>query len=179
MGENKMNDFIMIMGSYTVIIVISFGILGWLQAGFLMPFLKVKLSRGKKILVKILKETGSDFVAAELIEGALVFKYKKEKKQITKFSGGIHRAYNMNCVAFEGSSWAVITPKGVVSTNDPTKTDMLIERALMRPDKKITKEGIIIFLGIITVVLLLFVAYKLNFAVTLLQAGNTVSGVNL
>jgi len=175
-----MNDIILVMLSYTIIIFLGFFILGWLQAGFLMPFLKVKTSRGKKILVKIRKSTGTDFIAAELVEGKLLFKYNKEKKEIYKFSSGLYRAFNVNCVDIDGETYGVINAsfEGVTS-NDPTKNDYFISRALMKPIATLTKENIIIIMLIFSLLLLIFVAYKLNFVSSLLVAGKTVAGVNL
>ena len=169
-----MNDIILVMSSYIAIIGLSIGILAWLQAGFFGAFFKVKTSRGKKILVKLMKPTGADFIAADIVEGSLYFKYKKEKKLISKFEEGIYRAYNINCVDMDSKTWGIIIKDfSAVSTNDPTKTDFLVERALMRPDKKLTKENIMIFMLIIIILICLFIAYKLNF----LAGGGAVAGV--
>ena len=174
------NDFVMVIGSYTAIIFIAFFIVGWLQAGFFMPFLKVKTSRGKKILVRIRKPTGSDFVPAVEKEGQLSFKYFKEKKLISNYKTGIYRSFNMNCVDVDPETWAVVTTSfEAVSTNDPNKTDSLIERALLKPGEKSLKEKIIIFLLILIAVVVIFVAYKLNFLQTSITGLGAVAGQNL
>lgn len=175
-----MKDVIMVVVSYIAVIFMGFGILAWLQAGFLLPFLKVKTSRGRKILVKIIKSTGSDYVAAHNKEGSLAFKYFKENKVISKFKKGLYRSFNMNCVDVDGETWGIVTTDfESVSTNDPTKTDSLIERALLRPDKKTTREVIILLLLVVIVLAVLFVAYKLIFVQTLIQGMTGVGGRNI
>jgi len=175
-----MNDIILIMASYLIIIFISFGILAFLQSGFLMPFLKVKTSRGKKILVKIRKSTGVDFVVAEEIEGQLVFKYFKETKRVNHYKSGVYRSYNINCINVDPETWAVVSTNfDAVSTNDPNKTDSLIERAMYRPVKKTTREMIILFLLVIIVIGVIFIAYKLTFLEQSIVALKSVGGANL
>ena len=175
-----MNDMVLIMLSYTAIIFISFGILAFLQAGFLGPFLKVKTSRGKKILVRIRKPTGSDYLAAKEIDGMLVFTYHKEKKRVGKYKNGLYRSFNINCVDIDGETWGVVTTSfESVSTNDPAKTDSLIERALLRPDKKTTKEIIMLLLLLAILIGIFFIGYKLVFVQNLLTTMQSVGGVNL
>lgn len=176
-----MSDMVMIILSYCIIIFMSFGILGWLQAGFLMPFLKVKTSRGKKILVKVIKTTGSDFLAAQEIEGQLIFKYKKDQKRIDNYKKGLYRSFNINCIDVDPETWGVVSQAdfSAVSTNDPTKTDHLIERALLRPDKKSTKEMIVLLLLIFILLGIIFVAYKLNFLQQTLGTIGAVTGKNI
>ena len=174
------NDIILIMTSYTVIIFLSFGIMSFLQAGFFMPFLKVKTSRGKKILVKIIKKTGSDFVPAIEIEGQLVFKYFKEKKRLSNYKSGLYRSYNLNCVDVDAETWGVKTTSFEgVSTNEPNKTDSLIERALLRPTTTANLEKIIILLLIVILFGLMYVGYKLSFVETLIQGLGGIAGTNL
>lgn len=173
-------DLIMIIISYILIIGLSFGILAFLQAGFLVPFLKVKTSRGKKILIKIMKGTGSDFIAAQEIEGQLVFKYFKETKRINNYKKGIYRSYNVNCLDIDSETWGVVTSNfDAVTTNDPNKTDSLIERALLRPDKKATKEMIMIFLLVLIGVGIVFIVYKLNFLEQTINMLSSIKGTNI
>jgi len=154
--------------------------MGWLQAGFLMPFLKVKTSRGKKILVKIVKATGSDFVPAVELEGMLVFKYGKTPKRLSNYKKGIYRSFNINCVDVDPESWGVVnTSFEAVSTNDPNKTDSLIERALLEP-KKIKRNEIFILILLVFIFLgVLFISYKVNYLQTLLAALQSVAGTNI
>ena len=157
-----MNEILMVMGSYCVVIILGFMIIAWLQAGFLMPFLKVKMSRGKKILVKVRKTTGTDFVAADEIEGLLVFKYFKEQMRLSNYKKGIYRSFNLNCVDVEPEKWAVITVDfEAVSTNEPNKTDSLIERGIMKPHKIRQNEIVLIILLIVAVIGIVYIGYKL------------------
>lgn len=59
------------------------------------------------------------------------------------------------------------------------KTDSLIERALLRPDKRSTKEVLIIILLILIFLGILFIGYKLSFLQNSLTALGSVQGVNL
>ena len=135
-----MNDVILIIISYCLVLLIGFGIIVFLQAGFFIPFLKVKTSRGKKILVKIRKSTTCDYVAAEEIEGQLVFKYFKEQFRVSKYKDGIYRSFNVNCVDVDAETWGVVkTDFNGIGSSDPSKNDSLIERALLKPDKRSKK----------------------------------------
>jgi len=175
-----MNDIILIMASYLIIIFLAIGIVAWLQAGFFGAFFKVKTSRGKKILIKIRKATGTDFVAGVEVEGQLVFKYFKEEKRLSNYKKGVYRSFNLNCIDVEPETWGVVTTDfNAISTNDPNKTDSLIERALLRPDRKATKEMIMIILLIVIVIGVLFIAYKLNFLQTSITGLGSIAGNNI
>jgi len=176
----NMTDVYMIMASYTAVLFMSFFIIGWLQSGFFIPFLKVKTSRGKGVLIRIRKTTGSDYVAAKIDEGTLIFKYFKQKKRLSKFQNGLYRSFNINCVDIDGETWGVINNDfTLVSSNDPAKTDSLIERALYSADKVSNKEIIIIVLLIIIAFGLIYVGYKINFLETMINQVNTIGGSNL
>jgi len=173
-------DIFLVMGSYIVIILISLVIMAWLLAGFFFPFIRVKTSRGKLLLIKVQKNTGTDWVTAEEKEDQLVFKYQKEVKRISQYKEGIYRAFNLNVVDIDPATWSVLKRdyKGVTG-HDPTKVDSLLVRALMRPAKLSNKDLIMILLLIIILVGVGFIAYKLNYLSQLITTFNTVGGTNL
>ena len=79
--EDAIREMLLIMGSYVGIILVSFGIMNWLMGGKLLPFIKVKLSMGKKSLVHIRTLTHDYYVVGEINENQLLFTDKKKNKR--------------------------------------------------------------------------------------------------
>ena len=70
----SLNDFYMIMASYIGVIVITVGFFAWQLRGFLGPFLRVKTSRGKKVLVRIRGMVRNHWKVGRIVESVLTYK---------------------------------------------------------------------------------------------------------
>lgn len=68
---------------YGVVLILGFLMVSFIQRGFFLKFIKVRVSFGRLVLVKI-REVNRDFYAVgEVLEGYLIFKQKKDIKRIT------------------------------------------------------------------------------------------------
>jgi hypothetical protein len=68
---------------YAVVLILGFLMVSFIQRGFFLKFIKVRLSFGRLVLVK-LREVNRDFYAVgEVLEGYLIFKQKKDIKRLT------------------------------------------------------------------------------------------------
>lgn len=130
------------------------------QAGIFMPFLKVKASRGEKLLVRILHPVQSYFVTGRLNEGYLVFRDReKHDRRILYMPGCIDRAAGVYWIAVDDEKNCLVQRMdGVgVDGHDAVKYDELYKRALYKPSAlnelllKIALIGIII-IAIIAVI---------------------------
>lgn len=129
-------EFWIYIGYGLFAMVVVFGILNFLLGGFLIPFLKVKKSRGRKILVRLKHHVQDYFCDGQIDEGILVFKDReKNTRRIPMQQGVVSRAATVYWVELDDETNAFyIRQTGVpVSTYDATKVDNLLVRALMRP----------------------------------------------
>ena len=132
-----MSEVFIIVGSYLLLIAVIVGVLAFMLSGFMGPYLKVKSSRGKKVLVKIKSMTGDYYRAGSIDEGLLTFKDKKKENRTVSVSfEDITRGLNIYNVELNDENSSIIRPKTkeVVSGYDAVKISNLIIRALMRPD---------------------------------------------
>jgi hypothetical protein len=151
------------IASYIMVLLIGYLLIQFLSSGFFSKFLKVKASRGKKVLVNVRTMTDHYFVAGWIEESFLVYKDRqKELRRIQAKHPQIYRAIGVNCINVSEDTNSVISPEGQeVSGFDAIKFENLYKRALMRPQIKDRKDQILmIVLVVLFLVLLAFIAYK-------------------
>lgn len=172
-----MGEIGMFIVSYLGVIFISLFIVNWLQGRFLLPFLRVKMSRGRLVLVNIKGKIQNYFHAGNIEDSFLVYRHKKETIRLELPDDAIYRGFGVNVVDVDDIKHAIVKKDfGVVSGYDPVKFDNLLQRALMRPGMQDNFQKIMLVLIIVAIVGILFLAYKVMSVESLLQGLQTIEG---
>jgi len=163
-----MNEAIIYLLSYTAVILLGFLIMQFLTNGFLLTFLKVKSSRGKKVLIWIHGVSDTYFQHGYFDEDLLVFKNRSKdftgKKPLLRVKvprGCISRTLNVNFIQYDEETGGVINPITAfsgVSSNEPKVYDNLITRAIEAGASEL-KENIVIVLIVMVLIALLVVGF--------------------
>lgn len=175
-------DFIYTVASYLAIFIILVIVAEVYTKGFILKYIRVKSSRGKKVLVRVLGEVTDYLEVGVIAEGTVTYrdrtvKTKKAQKIVTLPKNAITRLLGVNWVAIDETLNAVLTAdfKGV-SGYDAERINNLLLRALYRPPLTDPKQQLIL-IGIILIIVGLFVIYiKLNNLAELINSLNTVAG---
>jgi hypothetical protein len=134
--EDAIREMLLIMLSYVGVIVVSFGIMNWLMGGKLIPFIKVKLSMGKKLLVHIRTMTHDYYKAGQIVEQQLIVKdLKGETRRLDVLDPAcIYRASGVNNIVID-DAYNTIFNRQLDSTKgfDAIKNEHLHVRALYKP----------------------------------------------
>ena len=181
-----MNDVYLMVGSYVAVMAILFFVFNFLSGGLLVPLLKVKMSRGKLVLIRIRAVPTDYFRPGKVTEGFLIYKDRmKNNRRIgcpshKKF---VTRSLGVNCMDIDDEKNAVVLPDfSVVTGFDAVKFDNLYTRALMAgaPQDKILLIILIIvafslLASIIAVFLLVKMGGKVDLLVSISQASQVVT----
>jgi len=143
-----------------VTMLLSIFVVSMTQVGLFWKFLKVRLSFGKYVLVKIRTVHRDYFRVGWVEQNALCYNDKKDKRKYTN-----HVAINSKDVFYKagGITWvdldeetnALVKPDFTGITGfDPVKIDDLITRALYAPKIGDTKEIIMLVLLILVALIL-------------------------
>lgn len=150
---------------YMVVVILAFLVMGLVQRGFFWKYLKVRLSFGRLVLIKIRGITRDFFAIGNIEESFLVFKAHKEKKRINiKDRGVFYRS--LGCIwtdLDENKNALSKTDYSAVEGFDGVKYESLYTRALFKPAIADNKEKIIFGLlagCIIAIVIVGFLVYK-------------------
>lgn len=147
---------------YAIVLLIAVVIISFVQRGFFWKFVKVRLSFGKYILVKIRAVNRDYYRVGKIQESFLVFKgHKYDKRLVIEDKGVFYRCLGCTWVDVDDQKNALMkadyTP---VSGFDATKYNDLYLRALYKPQMADTKEkliiGAIIIIGLICIGTLFF-----------------------
>lgn len=178
-----LSEVMMFITSYVGIILIFFFLLNWLQGGLLIPFLRVKMSRGKLVLVKV-RGILQDYYKTGAIDGDILIyndkvKGDKQTKRITIPPDCIYRSIGVNCLEVDNTKNCVVKKDfSIVSGFDAVKIDNYIVRALTRPSIGNDKYfKIIIVLEVLIGVALIFVIFKVMSVETLVQGLGNIGSV--
>ena len=181
-----MNQIVWTMISFVVISLIVFAFWAWLLRGWLVPYLKVKASRGGKLLVKI-RGNLEDYYKVGLhdSDGLLNVKFKDKKTYKLDISkSAYYRTLGIVAVDIdEKSKMSIDRDYKINSTFNHELFQDILCQALENPKGMRRNEMIIMVVLILMFLVVLFVAFKVNGLgeqVELLKSGaNTVAGVNL
>lgn len=151
---------------YGVLMIITIGIVGLIMKGFYRPYMKVRLSFGKYVLVKIRNALRDHYAVGWIEDGFLVFKLNKQEVRMGLPSSEkkfIYKSIGVNWIDIDEEKWAFCmcdyTP---VKGFDGKKFSDLLTRALMRPTVSSNLEKILIG-GLILLVILGFASAYLSF----------------
>lgn len=182
-----MQDITMFMISYLAVLLIAFFIINWLQRGLLFNFLRVKTSRGKKVLCKVRGKTEDYYVPAEPKDDGLILKFKNDKKISTLSkvpSDCFYRSAGVTMVDIdEVSKMAVSKNWSAVQTSDPQINSALIKRAQMSPGEEEKLIKILLVIMIInvlgTLALIMIIMGDVKTTLESLKEGAQVVGNNI
>ena len=160
-------------GYYFVAMSIGVFIFGIMLKGVFWKLVKVRLSFGRLILVKV-RQIHRDFlIVGEVDDGFLVFGKKGQQKRVT-IPGNefIYRVGGMQWIDVDEETGAVCGADYIgVSGFDPVKYNNLYVRTLFKPSVADNQEKIIIGalgLAIILIVVVGFLVYKNGYSLTFL-----------
>lgn len=161
-----MNEFITLIISYVVVIIMGFVVINFLTWGFLLTYLRVKGSRGKKTLLFIRGVTRDFHKVGELTEGWLVYKHNKEKKRLKVSREAVFRTMGVNALQIDEEKNSVVNPDfSTVTGFDATKFENLYIRCLYAPTTQSRKEALMLLMMgacLIITIVLAFMVYNLS-----------------
>lgn len=134
MGLPVLFYWLIAYGLFGIAVVVV--IMGFLFGGLMRPFLEVKRSRGKKILVIVRHPVQDIFRAGEVVENHLVYAGRDGGTRRIPMTHGVvsRRATIFWCEVDDEKNCFYKRDDGkAVGTYDAQKTDSLLLRALYRP----------------------------------------------
>jgi hypothetical protein len=154
---NEFQSAILFQGvGYFVATLLGVFILNFLSSGFILTMLKVKASRGKKLLVRIRTPLNDYFKVGEVLEGNVIYKNRKGDKitmKLPKYTNAIFRSWNMNCIDVDEEKNAIVCVDfNPITGYDAQRFDQLLTRALMKPQAMNKFQKIIVILIIFGVI---------------------------
>ena len=165
-------------GYYFVAMCIGIFLISIIQRGLFWPFVKVRLSFGKLIMVKSRAVHRDYFMVGKIEEGFLVYGDKLNGKRISiKNNSFFYRVCGLMWVDVEDEKGALCKPDYSTEPGfDAVKYNNLYVRTLMRPSVADNQDKIIIgalFLIIVLIIVAGFLVYQngysLDFALTKLN----------
>jgi len=170
-----MNVLIVQVISYFAVFVFSVIIISVMFRGFFWSFIRVKMSGGKLIMVKLRTITKPIYKTGKVDDdGDLIFKKNKKQVRINNLTAeDIYRDMGVFFVEIDAETNCILKPnlEGVEGF-DAEKWNSLYLRALYRPTLLDQKTQIMLILCAITLLLLLFslfFTYQLNKKVELMS----------
>jgi len=136
---------------YAIVMCFGIFIIALLQKGFLFPYLKVRASFGRLVLVKIRSINRDYFRPGKIHEGYLLFKDLEEKKQkriALKDSSAFYKCLAVNWIDLDEMKNCIVRHSDNRSIDgfDAIKYQDLLKRALMRPTLEDKKEKIMLIM---------------------------------
>lgn len=164
MAETLLMKFLPMLLLSVVSMLVGFFIVLWFQRGFLIAFLRVKMSRGKDLLVWVITTMGKRAVYGKVKGDTVHYKYLGEKHTVDISKPGKFLYYSTGVRMVEVVLGFTVPLKLGSYEKPPVDsniTDNLVNRALTRPTLKLGKQDTILLLVIIGVgALMLWVWYQ-------------------
>lgn len=155
------------VASYIGIIIFLFWGINFLTKGWLSCYLKVKASRGKKIMVHVLSKTDTYYRAGSFAKGIFKFKTRGDGKtqDITElkredfwYEGGVHHVIIEEQT---GTIFPYCSGKGVHAGITPGAADEMVHRVITAPTQDDMFRKIIFISIIVMFLALCIVAFVL------------------
>lgn len=161
-----LSEVLMTVASYVGVFILTIIAINWLLGGLFKPYIRVRGSRGKLVLIKVKNIVADYFVTGKVEERMLVF--KDRKKEIRRIvlpldRSGIYRSMAVSCVDVDDEKNAVITYSNeLVPGFDAVKFNDLYTRAMYKPTLIDNKTMIIIVLLVIAIIGIVAVGFLVN-----------------
>jgi hypothetical protein len=144
-----------ILGAYVVLVIVMFLAFNWLTKGFLTAFLKVRASRGGKLLT-VIRSVNDVYYRPGYFSGNDYY-FKNRKKEDCIYAKippqCIYNTMGVQAIEIDEVNSCLFTRAGaIVQGNDPVHVDHLIKRALESPAEKSLLYKIIIVCLIILII---------------------------
>ena len=140
------------IGAYLVLTILILFALNWMTNGFLFPAIRVKLSRGKKILVSVRGIGGSYYRACKITGGFLKYKDTEKNTHLVSIdnSSFIDHIGGTKAITVDEQTDIILSPdlKGGEGF-DGVKYENLYLRALMSPNSEDKIMKLILIVAII------------------------------
>lgn len=150
-------DIYYFTASYIIIILIGFFLINFLSNGFFGTFLRVKASRGKKVLVEVHAVTDVYYIGGKF-EGKIL-KYKTrggKEKSLTVKQGQVLRKIGVFCVITDEVNDNVLDINFNAESGGNTEDyDHLLKRVMMAPQLEDNAKKIMI--GVLILILVIIV----------------------
>lgn len=179
-----MSDIMWTMISMVVIATLSFIFFAWYFRGFFIPYTRVRVSRGGKVLLKV-RNPLVDYYAIGVPEGKTVKTTLRGGKnvQLSIPSTAFYRTLGVVCCDLDEESGAVVTRDyNIVSTHDPVVINNLMVRQKTAPTSAKSQQIILIVLLVLVllgVLIGLFMLSGLKADLQSVSVAREVVGVNL
>lgn len=155
-------------GYYFIVMVITIFLIGIFQKGFWGHFVRVKLSFGRLLMVKIKAVNRDYFRTGRIEDGFLIYKSinkdEEEKRMVISDSNEIYYAVGCRWIDVHEELNCILSPDlSGVTGFDAVKFSNLYVRALTKPVISDKKEKILImgfFLLVVLMVVVGFLVYK-------------------
>lgn len=161
-----LSEVLMTVASYVGVFVITLVAINWLLGGLFKPYIRVRGSRGKLVLVKVKNIVADYFVTGKIEERFLLFKDRKKEWRrivIPAEERSIYRSMAVSCVDVDDEKNAVITYSNkLVAGFDAVKYNDMYTRALCKPNLVDNKTLIIIILLVVVIIGLVAVGFLVN-----------------
>lgn len=183
------------MAAFGIVVFGGMLLINWLMNGFFFKFLKVKASRGRKIMVNVHTKIGNPIPTIGWIEGKVLRFHTPESRANDKKNplripindkNVFYRQYGIIFCNYDEATPCLMLPSlEGVKTWDPIKWNELYQRALNKPSPEPNKNIIliIILLGVLLCLVLSGVALyqitKVQGSINALQSVAQVAGVNV
>jgi len=143
---------------YAVIMGMSIGVMGVLLRGFFWKFVKVRMSFGRLVLVKIRGINRDYYATGEIDENFLVYtdkvSKKKEKRININDNSCFYKSLGVTWIDVDAQTNNICKPNYTISSGfDAVKYNNLYVRALYSPQITDTKDKIILALICITLLI--------------------------
>ena len=144
--------------SYALILLIGFFLINFLSNGFFGTFLRIKASRGKKVLVEVHAITDVYYKAGKFDDTILKFKTREKRyKSLIVTNAQVLRKLGVFCVVVDEVNNNVLTVNFNAKTGgNTTDYDHLLKRVMMAPQIDNMKDkiimGLLVFLLVIGVI---------------------------
>jgi hypothetical protein len=153
MVSSFLTQVLLTVASYLGVFILTIFAINWILGGLFKPYMKVRGSRGKLVLVKVKNILGDYYIPGRVEERFLIFKdRKKEPRRIAlpERVSGIYRAMGVSCIDVDDDKNAIIIYSNeLVAGFDAVKYSDLYTRALYKPSLTDNKTMIIIVLLIV------------------------------
>lgn len=161
-------EILLVAGSYFMVFILTILAINWILNGLFKPYMRVRGSRGKLILVKVKNMVNDYYVTGKVDERVLYFKDKKKESRMivlpSNGATGIYRSMGVSCIDIDDEKNAIIIYNNELVTGyDAVKFSDLNDRCLMKPslvDNKILIIVVLLVLVLIGEIILGVFLYK-------------------
>ena len=175
-------NFLYQVVSYAVILIVFFVVIEFYSKGFILKYIRVRSSRGRKVLVRVIGQVTDYLEVGEIAEGMVKFGDRSTRGRSKKIvslpdQGGVTRLLGVHWVYIDEKKNAVLLSDfSAVTGYDAERNNNLLMRALYRPETLNTNQKLML-VGVGLIVLGVIVIYiKLGSIETLIKGLGTVEG---